>query len=125
VQRAPALRLAQAALAGVFSFEARLTAAERPENGLGDVVPALLALAVMARQGEQRRRVLDLDAANVRRFRHGASTVLFFDLEAKRLELGDFSLEARCFVFTATPFAGALSSFPESSMVHEVPGRMS
>jgi hypothetical protein len=119
VQKPAALAFAEATLARVVSFEARLAAAQRPQDPFGDVVTTFFAFAVVARHGEERRCVLHLNPANVRGLGHHVAGVLFFDLEAQALELGNLTLEARCFVFAAAPFAGALGSFTKSSMVHE------
>jgi hypothetical protein len=108
----------------VIALEARLAAPQGAEDGLGHVVSAFFALAIVARQSEEGGSVLDLHAFDVGRLRHDVPAGLLLDFEPEGLELGNLSLETRSFVLAATPFAGALGSFTESSMVHEFPGRM-
>lgn len=119
MQKSPALGFAETALASVVTLEANLAAAQRLQDGLGDVVAAFFALAIVTRQREEGGRMVDLNTANVRGLRHDVASVLFFDVEAQALEAGNFALETCCFVLAASPFTGALGSFTESSMVHE------
>jgi hypothetical protein len=119
VQKSTAFGFAESTLTSVVPLEASLAAVQCAQDRFGDVVAPFFALSIVARHREERRRVLDLDPANVRGLRNDVARVPLLDLEAEALELGNFALEASCFVFAAAPFTGALGSFTESSMVHE------
>jgi hypothetical protein len=106
--------------AGVIALEAHLPRHERAQDGVGDVVTALLTFAIQTRQNEQRRRRIHDDPSNVGGFRHDATHSMLFDLQTQGFELGNFGFEARRLVFAAASLAGALRCLSEASMIHDV-----
>jgi hypothetical protein len=66
--------------AHVFTFESSFVRTEAAEDGVRDVVPAVSAAGIPAREEKQRGRVFDHDASHVDRFGDHTPPASFLDL---------------------------------------------
>src|SRR5690606_13265614 len=100
-----AARRAGLANAGVLSLELVLSSTQGVQDLGGDVVPALFASAVAARQDEQRAGVFHDDTANVRRLQELRPGAPFFDVHVELSQLRHDRAERGGGFFTATPLS--------------------
>lgn len=91
--------------ARVLALEVRGAHAELAHDEVRELVPAVLARRIGARDLEERRRVFDDDAPDVRHLRRDDAGPPLLKLERQALEGGHLGEQARGLVFT-TPSLG-------------------
>ena len=88
---------------------------------MGNLMPAILATGIAAREHKQGRRTGNNDPSNVARLgAYDVAPCALPDLEAQGQKSRQFTTQAGSFVLAAAPFGEALSRFPMSSIVVHV-----
>ncbi len=121
VHHARALRGAERTGAHVFAFKARLPRAKRSHDVLRDVVAAVFATWISARQKEERGSMRHDHASHVHRLDDRLRAASLFDLELQGREARDLRRQSRRFVFAAASFCESLRRVAHSSVVQRRP----